>query len=181
MSQEKKLFDAARRHEVGTITSLLDNEVNMYFQNDHQENVLHKAVKGLDKDKMGETNTLDTVKLLLENGADKFIDQQDENGNTALHNAVTAYKGKLQTVKLLVKWGADLNIENNDGQKPIDLAKSAAVALDLIENNKESHPDAWSEWWGEVEEENVRTADLYIKDQNGRSAVHCAVEIGNVG
>ena len=62
-----------------------------------------------------EVRTLDTVKLLLEHGAD--VKAVDESGNTALHHVVN--KGFDRVVELLAERGADLAAINDRGQTPL--------------------------------------------------------------
>ncbi len=61
------------------------------------------------------------AKLLVEYGID--IDKQGPyNGYTALHDAT--WQNNLDVVKLLIDSGADLTIQSNDGQTPLQFAKS---------------------------------------------------------
>ena len=62
-----------------------------------------------------ERNSLQTVQLLVEPGAD--INATDASGNTALHHA--AIKGYDMIVQSLVDSGANLNTKNNRGQTPL--------------------------------------------------------------
>ncbi|HNI94438.1 MAG TPA: ankyrin repeat domain-containing protein, partial [Leptospiraceae bacterium] len=58
-----------------------------------------------------ESDDLDTVKYLIEKGADIRI--KDKDGNTPLHKA--AESGELNIVKYLIQKGADVNAKNNQG------------------------------------------------------------------
>jgi len=60
---------------------------------------------------------IQVFQALLKHGFD--INQQDEKGNTILHNAVKLKDEEV--VKFLLKAGADRNIKNNQGKIPIEL------------------------------------------------------------
>jgi ankyrin repeat protein len=76
-----------------------------------------------------------------------------------------------------------MNIKNNRGYKPVHLAKSASVALFLIEHNEETTTDERSKWWTEAAgEHNVNviakllpTVDINYQDGYKRTALHWAV------
>lgn len=63
---------------------------------------------------------LDTMRLLLERGADPNARQ--EQGYTALHEA--ARKGSMEMAKLLMERGADPHVKNDDGKTPLDIARA---------------------------------------------------------
>lgn len=74
---------------------------------------LHLAVAG---------QSIDIVKLLLEKGAKKVINEGDWDSQTALHSAVLT--GNLELVKLLVEvGGADVNVQDQMGRTPSRRAK----------------------------------------------------------
>lgn len=58
------------------------------------------------------------IRKLIDRGVD--INQQDERGNTVLHNA--ALSNNLKLLKLICECGAKINIQNNDKQTPFDIA-----------------------------------------------------------
>lgn len=78
--------------------------------NIHQENALIIASK---------INRHDVVSLLLKTNIN--INQQDDNGNTALHYAIQ--NKNIPMIYDLVNRGADTNIENNEGETALNMAK----------------------------------------------------------
>ena len=64
-------------------------------------------------------NSIETVKKLLETGADPNYKPESENCETPLHAA--AASGSIPLVKLLLKYGADVNCMRND-QSPLETA-----------------------------------------------------------
>ena len=64
-------------------------------------------------------NTLDTVKLVLELGAD--VNAANKNGETALHSA--AHDGTNDIIQVLAEKGADLNAKDKLGQTPLSIAE----------------------------------------------------------
>lgn len=69
------------------------------------------------------TNNLDSVKLLINHGAN--VCSQDEYGFSPLHTA--AALGYLQVTSLLIIHGADVFSLTNHNELPIDLAKDISV------------------------------------------------------
>lgn len=63
-------------------------------------------------------NSLDCLKILLENGAD--INAKDHLGITPLGDAV--YQENVEAVKLLLEYNPDVNVQDNDGRTPLYLA-----------------------------------------------------------
>ena len=55
------------------------------------------------------------------------IDQQDHDGNTALH--VASFIGDIKTIHLLVQAGAKRDIRNNEGRTPIQTAQAMSGSL----------------------------------------------------
>ena len=60
------------------------------------------------------------IRLLIEAGAN--INATDDQGNTALHEAVA--RRQTFAAKMLIECGANMGIRNLAGQTPIDLARS---------------------------------------------------------
>jgi serine/threonine protein kinase len=69
----------------------------------------------------------------------KFINNQDVDGNTVLHNILRENSGKsrlknpvkAQLIKLLISSGADLNLRNNNGETSLNMLP---IATDNIQN-----------------------------------------------
>ena len=86
------------------------------------------------------------VALLLSNGAD--VNQATKkNGASPLH--IAAYFGKEEVVAVLLSMGADVNRTNNDGQKPIDIAKTQKFKHMLIAHTKEKQEERGGELAGQ--------------------------------
>ena len=75
------------------------------------------------------TNNFELVKLLVSNGADVNI--ANNNGDTPTIDA--AYLGKIENLRFLLKNGADTSRKNKRGNTALDVAKSKnnklAIAL----------------------------------------------------
>lgn len=99
---------------------LLKNGASVVDQCDHKLTPLFLAIL---------VNNQAMVGYLLSRRAD--INHQDEMGRTPLHWAAAAPHDKLEggnrvrMVKFLLEQGANRDIVDNDGAKPIDLAKAA--------------------------------------------------------
>lgn len=72
--------------------------------------------------------------MLLERGAQKTINYQDIEGNTALHHAIIAH-GDRKLVKLLLEHGVDPLVKNDDGQTALALPRAVddVALLALLE------------------------------------------------
>ena len=76
-------------------------------------------------------NDFSTVIILLQQN-EINVNQQDKNGNTALHYAISA-KGTKRTEALIAHGNIDINIKNNLGQTPLHLTSNAFVTQQLIQ------------------------------------------------
>ncbi|XP_018564508.1 uncharacterized protein LOC108905920 [Anoplophora glabripennis] len=121
-----------------------DDIVDFNVRNNEGHTALYFAV---------ESNTLDTVKYLVEKGAD--VTTSDIRGRTPLHIAV--HECNLKTVAYLVTHGADVNVRDNKGHTPLYVA---AVSCEL---------DA-------VEYLVGHGANVNIGDHKGRTPLHVAVD-----
>lgn len=97
----------------------------------HTNNKGQTALFGMFNQMFGKMFTPDAeaVKILVKAGTP--INAQDDEGNTALHNALTATsfnpKDRLTTIQTLVDLDANLNIKNKAGKTALDLAKSDSI------------------------------------------------------
>ena len=84
-------------------------------------------------------NDIDTIKKLVENGANVNI--RDDIGNTALHHVVKQSFSMPKVAKFLIDSGANINEKNNDGQTPLDIVmgfdKSISGRLYMSKETKE--------------------------------------------
>tara|TARA_B100001250_G_C19604238_1_gene702016 strand:+ start:443 stop:904 length:462 start_codon:yes stop_codon:yes gene_type:complete len=74
------------------------------------------------------------ARLLIEYGVE--IDKQGPvNGYTALHDAI--WQNNIETALIILKGGANKNIKSNQGQTPLDLAKSNGhkELINLLQDN----------------------------------------------
>lgn len=100
-------------------------------------------------------NNLKMTELILENT--NFIDEQDENGYTALY--IASGNGNMEIVKFLIEHGANINLVDNSNSTPLSIAvmnEHIQVAEYLIEHG----------------------ADTSIKDNEGLDALWFANELG---
>ena len=70
----------------------------------------------------------DLVKLLLENGAD--VNVRDDDGNTPLTNALS--NGDKEMMKLLLKYGADINNNTIDLNNPLSASQLKAFSGNIL-------------------------------------------------
>ncbi len=64
--------------------------------------------------------------ILLNFSEETFLDAQDDLGQTALHYAVL--NSDYEMVHLLLRVGADFGLTNNQGRKPVEIAKVSTIA-----------------------------------------------------
>ena len=84
-------------------------------------------------------HSLETVRLLVENGAD--VNRGDDSGWTPLHEACS--KGDLELVKYLISKGADKSLQNKDGATPF--AVISQEHQDLIDYLKDWATIDWNQ------------------------------------
>ena len=118
------LIDAARNGDIKTINRLLDegadlNVLSVDPNNSKNDGRLPLVVAAINSNATG---SLETVKLLLERGAN--INLQEKGGFTALHAASLYSKtnSSVETVRLLLDKGADPNVQDQDGFTPLIMA-----------------------------------------------------------
>ena len=84
---------------------LIDNGANYHH---HLLNHVHK-------------NEIESVDILLENGANVILSKAIHHGNTFLHVALKRNVSK-EIVEILIRYGAHLNVKDLDGNSPIETA-----------------------------------------------------------
>jgi ankyrin repeat protein len=76
---------------------------------------------------LADYSSLDTMKLLVNNGAD--VNVQNVNGSTTLMLVAGTYENYVDVLSLLLDNGADVTIKDNNGKTAIDYAKDAGTAI----------------------------------------------------
>jgi ankyrin repeat protein len=69
-----------------------------------------------------EQEAIETIRVLMDHGVD--LDTQDQDGNTALHAAVTGRSSEAIVRFLVTEAGADVSIRNTDGLTALGAAQS---------------------------------------------------------
>jgi ankyrin repeat protein len=75
------------------------------------------------------------ARLLIAHGID--IDKQGpHNGYTALHDAI--WQSHIETARVIIEAGANLSLKSNQGQTPLEFARSKKLAalVDLMERKR---------------------------------------------
>jgi len=115
MNLNDRLIEASKNGDIVKIKSLLKEGADINANDNHWgKTALMTAVKY-----SGTTSSLDTVRLLLNNGAD--INSNDRFGLTSLMTASTysSTTSSLDTVELLINKGADVNAKNDSGMSSL--------------------------------------------------------------
>lgn len=109
-SWDSTIWGAARDGDVAGLERHLQrgDSVNMKSEDDGGSLLTLAAVAG----------QVDSVKFLLEKGADASASSDD--GNTPLHGA--AFFGRLSVAELLLEAGAEIDAKNDEGDTPLDTA-----------------------------------------------------------
>ena len=133
------------------IPFLLAQGARIDITNNASQTVLHIAAQ----------KSCEILKLLLEtNGAQQLINAQDQNGNTALHNAAAA--GNIKCLQLLLNMQAMVDVKNNDGATPFILScqKLQMATIRTFLNSNRVNPNK--------------------ADTKGYTGIHYVAEKGNV-
>jgi ankyrin repeat protein len=121
---------AAANGQVNTVELLLKNKANPDFAgNDFSFDPLVLAVDP-HKSKDSDDSDLQITRLLLANGANPNVTNQQGNHCPALYDA--AEFGRTEIVKLLLEAGADVNATNYFGQTPLHTVRNVESAKLLI-------------------------------------------------
>jgi ankyrin repeat protein len=118
-NQSKTLLHfAALGKEPRFIEELLNNGLNAFAVDSEGKTALHYAAV---------VGNVRAIRAICSRAGRGIIDRQDRTGQTALHRA--AFKGRDNAVRVLIELGADIEIEDSEGHKPADVAKSGFVSI----------------------------------------------------
>ncbi|KAK1772210.1 ankyrin repeat-containing domain protein [Phialemonium atrogriseum] len=143
--------------DTAVLSALLDSGVDASIGDNNQRTALHWAL--VDHSRGRE----EAIRMLIERATDDDIDAADEDGQSALHVAVSAGHGP--SVALLLLAGADMEKEDGGGRTPLQLG------ICRFDNNQAFQRVVW-ELLG-------RGADVNRKGQDGSTALHLAAAAGN--
>lgn len=90
--------------------------VNLFIKNGAKINPSIKTKE--EKTLLHQTKSAELAEFIINQGVD--VKAKDENGNTALHFAVSIKNNEL--ANLLIRNGADLNVKNKKGEAPLNIA-----------------------------------------------------------
>ena len=127
------LIDAARNGDIKTINRLLDEGADLNKLSEDGRLPLAVAVRNSNT-----TSSLETVKLLLDRGADPDLKEIGNNGFTALIIAAR-YSNKdssLETVKLLLERKAKVDLRNDAGNTALIVAAGNSTKDSSVETVK---------------------------------------------
>jgi ankyrin repeat protein/flagellar basal body-associated protein FliL len=133
---------------------------------------------------------IETIKLLLENGAN--VKAKDVNGNTAL--AFASREGHSDAIRYLLDKGAEINLKDNDGTTALMMAAARgqmdAVKLlldkgaDITANNNTGMTALiMAAMSGETDAVKLlldKGAEIKVKDNKGMAALMWAAELGQI-
>lgn len=164
---------------------LIEKGANIHAVDKDSCNILHFAAQ------FGRT---DIVQYLIDHGVNEIINNQDNNGNTALHYSVAG--GFYDITKLLLRNDANVNIKNYDFELPIHFAsmnKTGENTVNLLIQydatvNVKNRVD-WTPIFYAAQNGNDRVMDALINhededfslndmDTQGKTAFHIAAEKG---
>ncbi|GAB3513194.1 ankyrin repeat domain-containing protein [Pseudoxanthomonas daejeonensis] len=115
------LHVAAGERDLQLTQKLLSRRIDATAQNAEGQSALHVAAGTSARTARAQNDQAQLVALLAPHSA---LDTQDQDGNTAMHLA--AAKGLDRTVGELLRHGADPSLRNQQGEKPVDLARGYA-------------------------------------------------------
>lgn len=115
------LHIAAGERDLQLTQKLLSRRIDATAQNAEGQTALHVAAGTSARTARAQNDQAQLVALLAPHSA---MDTQDQDGNTPMHLA--AAKGLDRTVAELLRHGADPSLRNQQGEKPVDLARGYA-------------------------------------------------------
>ncbi len=195
--QGRGIFDAAKKGDVTTITSLINSGTDLNGRNSYGDTILHvAALKGylsivqllinkksdVHSENSGKSTPLhlaadrghlDVLEFLIKSGA--RVNSRDKWGRTPLHLA--AGKGHGEVVKKLLSLGADSGIKDLSGKTPLyhvcRLKTLNRIHINivsmLIKNGSDVNIQISRSTEGYVENENIHSSEI------GKAPLHWAV------
>ncbi|GBG27246.1 Ankyrin repeat domain-containing protein 1 [Hondaea fermentalgiana] len=115
------------------IQLLLKHGADMTIVDKKGRTVLHCAILTRTAAQKGRAQeTVQCLRMLLDQGADEFVNVQDDAGNTALHFAVQT--GNAEIVRVLLESAGNPLITNADGFQPyhVAISRNATACLTLL-------------------------------------------------
>ncbi|XP_065335612.1 serine/threonine-protein phosphatase 6 regulatory ankyrin repeat subunit B-like [Cloeon dipterum] len=139
------LHHAAAEGNLSLVKHLLEKGVDLTLRDNQGMNALHHALENFE------------VVLFLHEKNNELLGQRLQNGDTALHFALKTWDIDTDTIHWLVEQcEIDLNVTNSEGETPLMLAcmnRRWDVSKILLD----------------------KRVDIHVKDKNGRTALHYAV------
>lgn len=119
------LIAALHHQHADVAASLINNGASKNMPNNEGRTPLHAFMRG--------NEDLDLLKILIDGETREYINKQDKNGATALHEAVSWYSWRepvMPSFKLiadiLLDAGADPDIKRDNGDTPLDYLASGS-------------------------------------------------------
>jgi len=121
-----KAIESNRTDALSTVQCLLNHRVDTNIADTNGNTPLMKAIK---------SGSVEIVKCLLATSSNTDVNKQNNEKNTALHEA--AFKGSKELIDLLIAARADVRKQNSSGKTPLHRAVSGnhlGVVKSLLEN-----------------------------------------------
>lgn len=136
----------------------------------HLNRLLLCVASNTNYETMDEGNSLESVKYLVDMGAD--VNATNLNGDTALHLAVFHRPDDLSLIKYLLDSMSDVNAGNRDGDTPLMRAVLRFSDRECVD------PDDYDSMEFLLDRGDIKRN---CQDKRGNTALHYAVQLGNKG